>query len=109
MEQTLKLPPPTELQTQVCKCCGRELPVSQFGRGGYGLRKTCKECVSQKRSEGRKKRDETADLRRQVEEARQLRLRDFQPRELMIRLRELGYEGVLTYTQRHEIDITKVD
>lgn len=65
--------------------------------------------MSRKKSEGRKKHDETADLRRQVEEARQLRLRDFQPRELMIRLRELGYEGTLIYTQRHEIDITKVD
>ena len=105
----IKITPPTELQTQVCKCCGRELPVSQFGRGGYGLHKTCNECMGKKKSEGRKKRDEIADLRRQVEEARQLRLRDFQPRELMIRLRELGYEGVLTYTQRHEIDITKVD
>ena len=65
--------------------------------------------MSQKKSEGHKKRDEIDDLRRQVEEARQLRLRDFQPRELMIRLRELGYEGTLIYTQRHEIDITKVD
>lgn len=110
MEQTI-LPPPTitERQTQVCKCCGRELPISQFGRGGYGLHKTCNECRIQKQREGRKKHDETADLRKQVEEARQLRLRDFQPRELMIRLRELGYEGVLTYTQRHEIDIAKVD
>lgn len=105
----IKITPPTELQTQVCKCCGRELPMEQFGRGGFGLHKTCNECRAQKQREGRKKRDETADLRRQVEEARQLRLRDFQPRELMIRLRELGYEGVLTYTQRHEIDITKVD
>ena len=70
---------------------------------------TCNECMSRKKSEGRKKHDEVDDLRRKVEEARQLRLRDFQPRELMIRLRELGYEGVLTYTQRHEIDIAKVD
>lgn len=93
----------------MCKCCGRELPISQFRRNGFGLIKTCVNCVERKKSEGRKKHDEIADLRRQVEEARQLRLRDFQPRELMIRLRELGYEGTLTYTQRHEIDITKVN
>lgn len=105
MEQVI-LPPP---ETQVCKCCGRVLPIGQFGRGGFGLHKTCNECRGQKQREGRKKRDEMDDLRKQVEEARQLRLRDFQPRELMIRLRELGYEGTLTYTQRHEIDIAKVD
>ena len=38
-----------------------------------------------------------------------MRLRDFQPRELMIALKELGYEGTLTYVERHTIDITKVD
>lgn len=105
MKQVI-LPPP---ETQVCKSCGRELPISQFRRNRFGLLQTCKECMGKKKSEGLKKRDELDDLRRQVEEARQLRLRDFQPRELMIRLRELGYEGVLTYTQRHEIDIAKVD
>ena len=54
MEQVI-LPPP---ETQVCKCCGRELPVEQFGRNRFGLLQTCKECMSQKKSEGRKKRDE---------------------------------------------------
>lgn len=108
MNGELKItPPPTE--TQVCKCCGRELPIGQFSNNRWGLMKTCKECVSRKFSESRKKRDELEELRQQLSEARALRLKDFQPRELMIRLRELGYEGVLTYTQRHEIDITKVD
>ena len=107
MNGTSNFTPPPE--TQVCKCCGRELPIGRFARNRFGLLQTCNECVSKKKSEGRKKRDEMDDLRKQVEEARQLRLRDFQPRELMIRLRELGYEGVLTYTQRHEIDIAKVD
>ena len=106
MNGDVKITPP---ETQVCKCCGRELPIEMLSRGGYGLHKTCKECCSRKQREGRKKLDELDNLRRQVEEARQLRLCDFQPRELMIRLRELGYEGVLTYTQRHEIDIAKVN
>ena len=105
MKQTI-LPPP---ETQVCKCCGRELPVESFGRGGYGLHKTCNECRSQKQRESRKKIDELEELRRQLSEARALRLKDFQPRELMIELRNRGYEGTLVYTQRHEIDITKVD
>ena len=108
MDGTSNFTPP-EKQTQVCKCCGRELPISQFSRNGLGLIKTCVNCVERKKLETRKKHEETDNLRKQLEEARQLRLRDFQPRELMIRLRELGYEGTLTYTQRHEIDITKVD
>ena len=56
-----------------------------------------------------KKIDEVAELRQQLEEARRLRLSEFQPRELMIALKKLGYEGTLTYVQRHEIDITKIE
>lgn len=108
MNETSRITPP---EMQVCKCCGRELPVENFGRAGFGFRKTCRECVTSKRLESIKmrERDKLEDQRKQVAEARQLRLSDFQPRELMIRLRELGYEGTLTYTQRHEIDIAKVD
>lgn len=65
--------------------------------------------MGQKHRDGIKKKEDLDDLRKQLAEARALRLQDFQPRELMIRLRELGYEGTLVYTQRHEIDITKVD
>lgn len=69
----------------------------------------CSECLSRKQSEGHKKKDELAELRQQLSEARALRLKDFQPRELMIRLRELGYEGTLTYTEKRVIDITKIN
>lgn len=108
MEQELRTTPP---ETQVCKCCGRELPIGNFTRGGFGLLKTCKECQGKKAAEvkGRKKVSELDDLRRQLQEARTLRLSDFKPRELMIRLKELGYEGTLSYVERHTIDITKVD
>lgn len=50
-----------------------------------------------------------AELRRHLEKARRMRLSEFKPRELMIALKELGYEGILTYVQRHEIDITKIE
>lgn len=100
---------PPNAATRVCKCCGRELPIEQFGHGGFGLLKTCKECIGKQRKENRKKIDEVAELRRQLEEARRLRLSEFKPRELMIALKELGYEGKLTYIQRHEIDITKIE
>ena len=101
--------PPPDAATQVCKCCGRELPIEQFGHAGFGLLKTCKECIGKQRKENRKKTDEVAELRRQLEEARRMRLSEFKPRELMIALKELGYEGTLTYVQRHVIDITKIE
>lgn len=99
----------TNAATQTCKCCGRELPIEQFTQSGFGLKHTCKECIRKHRKEKRKKTDEIAELRRQLEEARQLRLSEFKPRELMIALKELGYEGTLTYVQRHVIDITKIE
>lgn len=106
MDQELRTTPP---ETQVCKCCGRELPIGNFGRTGFGIMHTCRECVGKQRKGIRKKKDELDDLRRQLQEARTMRLSDFKPRELMIRLKELGYEGTLTYVERHTIDITKVD
>lgn len=106
--ETSKTTPPNAA-TQVCKCCGRELPIEQFSRGGFGLRKTCKECIGKQRKERQKNAEEIAELRRQLEEARRLRLSEFKPRELMIALKELGYEGTLTYVQRHVIDITKIE
>jgi len=106
--EELKTTPP---ETQVCKCCGRELPIENFTVGGFGRRKTCRECVAKMSADSRKKKksDELDDLRRQLQEARTLRLRDFQPRELMIELKHRGYEGTLTYTEVKRIDITKVD
>lgn len=103
-----KLPPP---EMQICKCCGRELPIENFSRGGYGLLHTCKECQSKKSvaSRQKKKSDELDQLRQQLQEARTLRLRDFHPRELMIELKRRGYEGTLTYTEVRTIDITKID
>lgn len=85
--------------------------MENFTRGGFGLLKTCKECKGkiQRENQGKKKASELEDMRRQLQEARALRLKDFQPRELMIELRERGYKGTLTYVERHVIDISKVD
>ena len=96
MNQEAKITPPPSGGTQTCKCCGRELPIEKFSRAGFGLRKTCNECMTAKNIAARKKNNEMEQLRQQLSEARQLRLRDFQPRELMIELRERGYEGTLT-------------
>ena len=36
-------------------------------------------------------------------------LKDYTPRELMLELSRRGYEGVLTYTERKTIDITRLE
>lgn len=43
-------------ETKVCKCCGRELPLNEFNfMYGKNYVNTCKECVSKKQQDSRKK------------------------------------------------------
>ena len=90
-----------------CRCCGRELPISNFKKGRWGVVSVCNECDKQHRAENRQARIDKA--KQKVEdvraENRQLCLSDFSPRELMKRLRDLGYTGKLTYVETHTIDL----
>ena len=44
------------VKTKVCKCCGRELPLSEFTlMYGKNHTNTCKECVNKKQRDSRKK------------------------------------------------------
>lgn len=44
------------VKTKVCKCCGRELPLSEFTlMYGKNHTNTCKECVNEKQRDSRKK------------------------------------------------------
>ena len=86
--------------TIVCKECGRELSIGNFSYGRWGRLAVCKECCAKRRKEKKAKKAKDRD-----EERRTLRLCDFTPRELMERLRKLGYTGKLTYTETHVIDL----
>lgn len=95
------------IKTKVCTRCGRELPLSEFPknvqcRGGHSG--VCKKC----------KVEQMRDYRRNLAEKARLYderggLKDYTPRELMLELSRRGYEGVLTYTERKTIDISKLD
>jgi len=91
-----------------CKCCGRELPMSNFKKGRWGYVSVCNECDKQHRAEKRQERIDKA--KQKVEdvraENRQLCLADFTPRELMAELKRRGYEGKLVYTETHTIDLS---
>ena len=92
-----------------CRCCGRELPISNFKTTRWGGRvSVCTECATKKlRENKRKKLDEQKQKAEDMRaENRQLCLADFSPRELMTELRRRGYEGKLVYTETHTIDLS---
>lgn len=97
-----------ETTTRVCKVCGRELPSEEFTVNAWGITNVCKECHSQKIKEGVEKRKKLKQQAVDAKNARNLRLQDFSPRELMARLKELGYEGTLTYTRVEKIDLSDI-
>lgn len=109
-----------EQETRVCTCCGRELPISAFSihtapNGKRTLFKMCDECRFDKIRKAEPKRIATRKAKsdeimrnaeEQVTNARNLRLQDFTPREMMQELARRGYEGTLRFVEVKEIDIT---
>ena len=86
------------METQKCKCCGRELPVENFKMTRWSTRaQVCNDCALEHRKGNHKAKQYGA---------RQLTLQDYTPRELMEELARRGYEGKLTYTRVETIDIT---
>lgn len=94
------------MELRKCECCGRELTIDHFAKKTLGLSKICRECHGKKIKEARQKKHDAEDAEQRVLNARNLRLKDFTPRELMEELARRGYAGKLTFTQVHEIDIT---
>ena len=90
-------------KTIVCRDCGRELPETMFKRTRWGTRScVCNDCATSKCAKTKKERKDDENTKQ-----RELRLKDFTPRELMEELARRGYEGKLTFTEVHEIDIAK--
>lgn len=86
-------------ETKKCKCCGRELPLSEFSRNGWGVLSTCKDCVAKKKKENREEKKALRNFDEEIAKAKKARLSDFTPRELMLRLKELGYIGYIDVPQ----------
>ena len=78
-----------EQEIKTCSCCGQEKPLSEYNKNAWGYKKICRECENKHRAE---KKEERKALKQQAIDAvnaRNLRLQDFTPRELMLRLKEL--------------------
>ena len=82
-------------ETKKCKCCGRELPISEFNRAGCGTLNTCKECVSANKKAAKAKKRQERDFEKEIADARKMRLKDFTPRDLMEELASRGIEGTM--------------
>lgn len=93
------------METKVCKVCGRELTLDHFAKNNYGVSHTCKECKGKRISEGHLRRNKVAELEEELKAARQARLKDFTPRELMLELKTRGYVGKLEYVETHIVDL----
>lgn len=80
------------VQTKVCKCCGKELFITEFRKNpkGEGFGDTYKKCVSNHVKAGwNKSKFKIGDER----------LKNITSRELIAELRFRGYKGKLEYTQ----------
>lgn len=96
-------------QTQKCRSCGRELPLSEYRPSRLGLLKTCNECMCKHQKEAKLSKKLSRLKEDEVEKARVMRLSDFTPRELMCELKRRGYEFKMEYTEVHVINSKDIE
>lgn len=92
------------METRVCKVCGQEKPLVEFRKNYQGYTHVCLECVRAKVKETKDEKRAFLHMKESVERARELRLQDFTPRELMVELHNRGYDFVMTYKQTIKSD-----
>ena len=102
---------------KTCTRCGRTLPMDNFGtHPRYGVKSVCKKCEHTARSNARRgvKKNPLAIFSKE-ELVAELQCRGLNimasptPREMMLRLKQLGYDGELKYTKVETIDISKLE
>lgn len=98
-----------EMETRICKCCGRELPIDNFRVTHLGRRQTCDDCIKKKTQETKARKKDMANAVQKAQDARILRLQDFSPRELLKELKRRGYEGKLQFVEVHTIDLATIE
>ena len=76
----------TTTQKKICKCCGKELPLTMFNKKGVGYRSICISCE-------------------RGESGASEKFKQFTSRELMEELRSRGFKGVLKRVKVEEVKI----
>ena len=102
------------METKICVCCGKVLPIENFGRNRQssdGRMVTCKECTNKRYRENYKKRKSTttttapsstatATKSKLDDDGRNPDLAKFHARELIAELKARNYTGTIYYTQK---------
>lgn len=101
------------METKICVCCGKVLPIENFGRNRQssdGRMVTCKECTNKRYRENYKKRKSTvtpsapsstaATKPKLDDDGRNPDLAKFHARELIAELKARNYTGTIYYTQK---------
>ena len=98
------------METFVCKNCGKVVAVSEARwhgtrNGGRAMIQLCRGCFDEKQRQGKEKAKAKmyAEMERKVGDAKQSRLSEFTPRELMEELKRRGYEFTMRYVETHII------
>ena len=97
------------METKICKCCGEEKPIESFTSNRFGISSTCKDCVRKKKAERKQNNNIIEELKRQVLNARNLKLSEFSANELMYELKHRGYTGNLVFVKRIDINIDNIE
>lgn len=101
------------METKICVCCGKVLPIENFGRNRQssdGRMVTCKECTNKRYRENYKKRkgivtpatpsSTTTTKTKLDDDGRNPDLAKFHARELIAELKARNYTGTIYYTQK---------
>lgn len=101
------------METKICVCCGKVLPIEDFGRNRQssdGRMVTCKECTNKRYRENYKKRkgivtstappSTTTTKTKLDDDGRNPDLAKFHARELIAELKARNYTGTIYYTQK---------
>lgn len=101
------------METKICVCCGKVLPIESFGRNRQssdGRMVTCKDCTNKRYRENYKKRkgivtpaasSATATAKSKLDDdGRNPDLAKFHARELIAELKARNYTGTIYYTQK---------
>jgi len=94
------------METRKCKCCGRELPITDFRKTKLGRVSTCEDCIAKNRLKKIDEKKRVESYEKDIEAARTARLQDFTPRELLCELKRRGYVGKLTFTEVREVNLS---
>ena len=96
------------METRICKVCGQEKEITAFIKNVNGYTHVCHECSNKKKAATWRAKKKERNLEAELAEAKTARLQDFSPRELMSELHRRGYEGTITYTETHTINLATI-